>query len=139
MGVPGTAFKCKDVNSKLIKILINDIFGAGVDPRRRYYGLVADGGGFMRGCADDILSNVASGPAGSGTFGWDFDGSYADWYGGHELGHAYGRKHVGGSDSCGSIQSNDPFFDTSYPFPMGFIGDPTFMDPFADFFGFDLG
>jgi hypothetical protein len=79
--------------------------------------------------------HVASGPTGTpaGSFGWDADASYGDWYGGHELGHTYGRRHPGFSDACsGAMQSRD---DPFYPFPIGFIGNPTLMD----FFGFDLG
>ena len=30
-------------------------------------------------------------PTGSGAGGWDTDGSYGDWYGGHELAHSFGR------------------------------------------------
>lgn len=54
-------------------------------------GLVSDTYGFMRGCAGVA---VASGPSGSGNWGWDYDGTYADWYGGHELAHTYGRPHT---------------------------------------------
>ena len=63
-------------------------------------GLVNDGYGFMRGCAG---TTTASGPAGSDDWGWDFDGSYADWYGGHELGHTYGFAHTLGTlpKGCG--------------------------------------
>ena len=67
----------------------------------------------MRGCApvNGMISatgfaRVGSGPVGSGDWGWDFDGSYADWYSGHEVGHAFGRPHVRGGpgyveDGCG--------------------------------------
>ncbi|MBN1963519.1 MAG: SBBP repeat-containing protein, partial [Anaerolineae bacterium] len=75
-----------------------------VPANARYYGLVHDGGGFMRGCALGIPSSVASGPAGGATFGWDTDGSYGDWYGAHELGHAYGLVHSQGTQPppCGN-------------------------------------
>jgi hypothetical protein len=56
-------------------------------------------------------SVVASGPTGPSTWGWDFDGSYGDWYGGHELGHTFGRFHPG---FCG--ESHD---DPNYPFTAG--------------------
>ena len=70
----------------------------------------------MRGSAAGIPgtpdpSVVASGPTGAGTFGWDNDGSYGDWYGGHELGHTLGHLHPG---FCG--ESND---DPNYPFSAG--------------------
>ncbi len=95
---------CDEVNGRLFW---DNLFlkWAGIDEvDTRYYGMVSDGPGgtnFMRGCADDIPSFIASGPTGDpsthGFSGWDTnnDGvSYGDWYGGHELGHTWGRKHV---------------------------------------------
>lgn len=79
---------------KLFRILLN-----GEDPRVVYYGVVDDGGGFMRGKAAGIPGTIAAGPSGSGTWGWDFDGSYNDWYGGHEIGHTRGRTHA---NFCGA-------------------------------------
>ncbi|NLE75885.1 MAG: hypothetical protein GX605_03920 [Chloroflexi bacterium] len=68
-----------------------DVIGfAGVPLGARYYGIVSDVGGFVRGCAP-VPGLVASGPTGTGAWGWDTDGSCGDWYGGHELAHAYGR------------------------------------------------
>ena len=63
--------------------------------------MVDDEKGFMRGCSSDIPAGGASGPTGStdDRWGWDPDTSYGDWYGGHELGHAYGRHHA---DFCGA-------------------------------------
>jgi hypothetical protein len=92
-----------------------DMAGGG-DPRTHYYGFVSDGGFFMRGSAAGIPgvpdpATVASGPTGSNTWGWDNDGSYGDWYGGHELGHTFGRFHPG---FCGE-SADDP----SYPFTAG--------------------
>jgi hypothetical protein len=96
-------------------------------PKRRYYGLVADSGKFMRGCSN-VPSHVASGPTGPGNYGWDYDGSYGDWYGGHELGHSLGRPHV-------ACQGNELNPDGSYPYPGGLIGIPT--DP-ATSYGWDV-
>jgi hypothetical protein len=103
----------------------------GGDQKTHYYGLVADGGGFMRGSAAGIPgtpdpATVASGPTGSNNWGWDNDGSYGDWYGGHELGHTFGRFHPG---FCG--ESHD---DPAYPFAAGQLAD-------ADdaFVGVDVG
>src|SRR5262249_49618665 len=105
--------------------------GAGTDKRTHYFGLVADGGFFMRGCAAGIPqtpdpTTVASGPTGPATWGWDFDGSYGDWYTGHELGHTFGRYHPG---ACGEAHD-----DPSYPFTAGQLAN-------ADdaFVGFDAG
>lgn len=95
---------------------------------RRYYGMVDDSGGniFMRGCAAGIPSFFASGPTGTNTWGWDYDGTYGDWYGGHEIAHTYGRYHA---DFCGA-QNGVP-----YPYPNGQIGGPA-SDP-RRFYGWD--
>ncbi len=69
----------------------------------RLLGLVSDGYAFMRGCA---WAQTASGPAGPGDWGWDFDGTYADWYGGHELAHALGRPHTRGEEPAGCGEKN---------------------------------
>jgi hypothetical protein len=79
---------------KLLRIIFS-----GEDGRIVYYGVVDDGGGFMRGKAAGIPSTIAAGPSGSGNWGWDFDGSYNDWYGGHEIGHTRGRFHA---EFCGA-------------------------------------
>ncbi len=106
---------CNQVNSTLwakkiwdwIFFWTNNIpFGA------RYYGMVDDRGGFMRGCAPAIPAWVASGPTGTNTWGWDFDGSYGDWYGSHELSHAWGRGHA---NFCGAVGG------PAYPYPNGEI------------------
>ena len=105
---------CSEVNSQLFRVRFwRQQFGQ--DARQtRYYGMVSDGAGFMRGCAPSAPSWVASGPTGSRTPWWDIDNaSYGDWYGGHELGHAYGRLHA---MFCGA-QAGAP-----YPYPNGIIG-----------------
>ena len=103
---------CEAVNVEVARIRALDMDG-GADPRTHYYGMVPDDGplnkkGFMRGCSLAIsdapdASVVAAGPAGVGfpdedRFRWDTDGSYADFYGAHELGHTFGLRHV---DACG--------------------------------------
>ena len=91
----------------------------------RYYGMAIDTGGFMRGKAMGIPSIIASGPTGP-TGGWDTDGSFGDWYGGHELGHTYGRKHVTGAPYAGSGGCGDEAGpDGSYPYGSGFISPGT--------------
>jgi hypothetical protein len=93
----------------------------------RYYGLVDDGGGFMRGRSAGIPACIASGPTGDHDWDWDFDGSYGDWYTGHELGHAFGRYHA---EFCGA-RGGIP-----YPYPNGQIGGPA-ADP-DKFYGFNI-
>ena len=119
------------MNAQLAAIRAQDI-AAGVDKRTHYYGMVADGGFFMRGLASGIPgqpdpSVVASGPTGPNSWGWDFDGSYGDWYGGHELGHTFGRFHLG--SGCGET-SDDP----NYPYIFGQLANYD-----AGCVGFDVG
>ncbi len=122
---------CGQVNSSLMAKKLWDIiffwtnnvpFGA------RYYGMVDDRGGFMRGCAIGIPGFTSSGPTGTGTFGWDFDGSYGDWYGGHELAHDWGRQHA---NFCGAAGG------AAYPYPGGRIS-PSLTGRDA-LYGFDIG
>ncbi len=129
-------FLCGDVNSRLSDWVSTM---PAQPPGTRYYGVVADSdnsgdGFFMRGCSN-IGGRFGSGPAGSGTFGWDNDGSYADWYGGHEIGHMFDRLHpVGGCDD-----SDD---DDHFPYLGGQIGNTTFdnqgIDPGDSTFGIAL-
>ena len=63
-----------------------------------YYGWMPDRGGFGRGLGG---GGAATGPTGSGDFGWDFDGSYTDWYTAHEFAHAIGREHPSKGNECG--------------------------------------
>jgi hypothetical protein len=123
-------FTSGQANAQIAAIRALDMAGGG-DPRTHYYGFVSDGGFFMRGSAAGIPgtpdpATVASGPTGSSTWGWDNDGSYGDWYGGHELGHTFGRFHPG---FCGE-SADDP----AYPFTAGQLAN-------ADdaFVGIDLG
>jgi hypothetical protein len=129
------AGKSLQANAQLAAIRNLDISN-GTDVRTHYYGLVSDGGDpaslFMRGRASGIPltpdpTTVASGPTGAADFGWDRDGSYGDWYTGHELAHTLGRFHPG---FCAGNSSNDP----SYPFPNGQLSDST-----GRFVGFDVG
>jgi len=105
---------------------------AGRDPRTHYYGLIADNSGFFRGRATQVAgapdpATVAMGPAGRRGFSWDNDGSYADWYGAHELGHTLGCRHPG---HCN--QGRDPL--SSFPYENGRISDAA-----EGCFGFDAG
>ncbi|BDC46029.1 hypothetical protein PTKU15_93260 [Paraburkholderia terrae] len=119
------------MNAQIAAIRAMDMAG-GEDSRTHYYGLVSDGGFFMRGCAAGIPSTpapdtVASGPTGPGSWGWDFDGSYGDWYGGHELGHTFGRLHPG---FCGESQDDL----NNYPYDNGQLGGSD-----SSYAGFDVG
>jgi hypothetical protein len=81
---------------------------------------------------------VSSGPTGPGTQGWDFDGSYGDWYAGHEIGHTLGRAHPDPNsddpatkntvEGCGHSRS-----DPNYPYAQALIGAS------GDTEGFDSG
>ena len=89
----------------------------GIPESRFFYGMIADGLAFPRGQAC-CKPNVSSGPVGSGTWGWDNDGSYADWYAAHEIGHTLGRAHpTPSAASCGNSAS-----DNNYPYTGGQIG-----------------
>ncbi|MEM7129555.1 MAG: hypothetical protein AAF702_24695 [Chloroflexota bacterium] len=112
-----------DVNSLLGQMRSLDL-AAGGSSRRIYYGMVDDGGGFMRGKAAGVPSRVASGPTGSRTWGWDNDGSYGDWYGAHEVAHTLGRKHA---EYCGAEGG------ASYPYAGGKISPVN-----GSFYGFDV-
>ena len=81
-----------------------------------YYGMIPDDAGFPRGQA--MYDKTSVGPSGSGTWGWDTDGSYADWYAAHEIGHSLGRAHPTPSATpCGNSAS-----DNSFPYTGGQIG-----------------
>jgi hypothetical protein len=116
---------CKSVNRLISTISYWDRIGGVIpDDNTKYYGMVDDEKGFMRGCSSDIPSGGASGPTGSTAdrFGWDPDVSYGDWYGGHELGHAYGRHHADycGADSGGFWVFQPPGYE-QYPYSHGDI------------------
>ena len=106
--------------------LLREIF-SGEDPRVVYYGVVDDGGGFMRGKAAGIPGTIAAGPSGPGNWGWDYDGSYADWYGGHEIGHTRGRYHA---EFCGATGG------APYPYTNGRISQA--LSGNTAFYGFDI-
>lgn len=81
---------------------------SGIPAEARYYGMVVDTGGFMRGCGWQYTN---SGPTGA-VWSWDTDGTYGDWYGGHELGHGFLRDHA---NFCGATGG------PAYPYANGQI------------------
>ncbi len=108
--------------AKLLRIIFS-----GEDGRVVYYGMVDDGGGFMRGKAAGIPGTIAAGPTGTDNWGWDYDGTYGDWYGGHEIGHTRGRYHA---EFCGATGG------APYPYPGGRIS-PSLTGNGA-IYGFDI-
>jgi hypothetical protein len=83
--------------------------------RTRFYGMVDEGTGFMRGCADGVPGYSSSGPTGNTRFAWDTDGTYGDWYGGHEVAHTLGRPHSMCCGALGGITSPYPNCQISPP------------------------
>lgn len=135
-GLTVDELSCNNVNAVLSVIRLKD---TGVDPRTHYYGMVPDDVGFMPGCSSGIPQKpdptvVASGPSGIPRkisadldFSWDTDGSYADFYAGHELAHTFGRYHPG---FC-NHQTAD---DAGFPYSQGHISDED-----DKYVGFDNG
>ena len=115
-------------NGLLWSYRVRTIFGllnVGLNKDSFYYGMISDASGFFpRGQAAAPLTSV--GPTGvpGSPFnlgqGWDTDGTYGDWYAGHEIGHSLGRAHpnagsddpnVSGTQNCGHSRS-----DPGYPY-----------------------
>jgi hypothetical protein len=126
------------VNAQLSALRSREI-SAGTDPRTHYYGLVDNDAGksFMRGSAvydraTTIFGAVACGPCGVPN-GWtgDSDASFADWYGAHELGHTFQRRHPGFPPAN---QPRDPL-ETGFPRDWGGL----ISSPAQEFVGFDIG
>lgn len=106
----------------------------GKESEIRYYAMLINTGGFMRGA---MGSRTGSGPTGA-IGGWDADGRFGDWYAGHEIGHSLGRAHVqgdagGAAGACGGEDGADP----NYPHNRGFISTDT--TGANALFGFDIG
>jgi hypothetical protein len=131
-----TTKDCTQADAQLLAIRTFDVDEGGTDERTHYMGLVSNQGNFMRGCAGLPLGTpIASGPSGApagpnipSNASGDSDASFADWYGGHELAHTFGRKHPG---FC-FTNSKD---DASFPYPNGQISDATERS----FAGLDVG
>lgn len=129
-------------NMQLMALRSRDIAG-GFDARTRYYGLVANlpddvQNTTMRGSAvlnnaTRVFGKVASGPAGKPD-GWtgDFDLSFADWYGAHELGHTCQRFHPGFPPP--GVAGGQDRSDLNFPYANGLISPPG-----GEVAGFDVG
>jgi len=110
---------CCTVDQQLATIKALDLANKTTTSDTRYYGLVFQGppdNYFMVGCVCGF--GTTSGPTGPDTPAWDTDGSYGDWYTGHEIGHQYGLCHPGG---CSDTLDTAPHCAT-YPYPKGVIG-----------------
>jgi hypothetical protein len=123
-------FDCNAANSQLSALRTTEVNG-GRDSHTHYLALVINNGGYMRGCASGVpgspdTSVVASAPTGDTSslsghirpvnVAGDTDGSFGDWYGGHELAHTFGRAHPG---FCNGNSSDD----SNFPNPNGQISD----------------
>ncbi len=106
----------------------NQLTGTTFDPGIRYFALASDDGALIEGCSVKDR-NLAMGPAGSGDrYGWDHDGSYADFYGGHELAHTFGREHPGVCDNNARVDRESPAYPDGHLIEDGRV-----------FVGFDTG
>ncbi len=128
---PTETLSCDAVNATLTALRQISLLTNTFPSNTVFYGMVVEDGFFMVGCSPGKGPWVASGPAGdpksTGRFTWDDDSSYGDWYGGHELGHTFGRGHAA---FCGA-QGGPP-----YPYPDGRIS-PTTEGEDA-LYGFDI-
>ncbi len=99
----------------------------GIPLSHRLYGMIPRpvGGPSMRGYAS-FFWNHASGRAETGP-AWDTDGTMADHYMGHELGHTYERYHPSEANWCGHSADDDDF-----PYANAAIGN-------GSMWGFDVG
>ncbi len=127
---------CCPVDEQLATIKTLDIANKTATADTRYYGLVFEGppaNHFMVGCVCGF--GTTSGPTGAGTWGWDTDGSYGDWYTGHEIGHQYGLCHPGACSTQEGKPDTSPHCAT-YPYPKALIGGPA-NDP-NRFYGLNI-
>lgn len=117
----------------------------GIPQSRFFYGMITDAAGFFPRGQACCQPNVSTGPTGSGTAGWDTDGSYGDWYAAHEIGHTLGRGHpdlkvannVATNNGCNLYDTPDGLTtnggDTNYPWQLAYIGQTDETE------GFDAG
>jgi hypothetical protein len=98
----------------------------------RYYGMIDNEGGFMRGRAmsKKPVASGPTGPTGGSSFTWDTDGSWGDWYGGHEIGHTLDRRHA-------RCSGDEKGWDRNFPHANGLISTAQTGDDAL--YGFDYG
>lgn len=126
---------CQDLQgdevSKCASIYLNSLLRYWRDlqkTNRIFFGLMAANSPWNRGSGG---GGVASGPAGTtccGSGSWDTDSTFADWYSGHEIGHALGRNHPSKGNWC-EHTAKDP----NFPYAGSSIGAP------YTHYGFDVG
>src|SRR5579859_4893645 len=107
------------VNNLMIAMRTED----GIPTNVHMYGMMSDAAGFFpAGLAAGGGHFVGSGPAGipEGGYSWDHDGSYADFYAGHEIGHTVGRGHP--ASSANPVCDHQSAQDYSFPYVKGQIG-----------------
>jgi hypothetical protein len=137
---------CNATDAQLAVLRVLEIAFTGIDPRTHYYGMAltdpsdpaTPNGGFMRGCSG-IPSYTGSGPTGiaGGSFVGDSTISFGDWYGGHEIGHTFGRGHPSTSAVPPAVSvgyCGAPVGDPLYPWPNAQISDNQ-----GDLVGLDVG
>jgi hypothetical protein len=143
---------CWRVATDLFWRWINDIgYPSPANSYKVYIGLISDNGATSTpGLPDGRIGCTLKIPwpfnyylpasamiVGSYNFGWDFDGSYSDWVGGHEIAHTFQRGHPGFADTfdgeCTRDDSRQDVEDDDYPYSHGFISGGN------RHFGFDVG
>jgi hypothetical protein len=94
-----TSPDCLAVDDELLWHRSHNALFSNEPPQARYYGMVSQAGGFMRGCSPTSPSWVASGPI----------TATLEWYGSHELGHAYAQPHTRGTQPppCGDCSTDN--------------------------------
>jgi len=101
---------CTTVNAAIVYNAVTQPAG----PNPHGYGMVSASGAYMRGCAELISDRVASGP--TRLINGNFNSSTGAAYGGHELGHIFGRGHPKPKACDEGLIDSDP-----YPYQYGLI------------------
>ncbi len=127
LGIPATSRNL--CASGYINGVLRDLRGRlGLPGNVFMYGMIPDTLDFPRG--QEGGGAASSGPSGPSGFGFpaEADGTYADWYAAHEIGHSLGRGHPSQGNMCGHSAS-----DGSFPYTNAAIGNSGIHR------GFDVG